>query len=164
MSTPCETELRYRVDFTRIVPLYPMTYSGKGIPSHRLVILLVNYRRHSCKFTKRFQHPMGGQYQPHEDPFMKSQLVGVVEVGRSEGIVPPTETKSTGSGFHGAILTRIIHEHFCSNRRSAAPTGLRPAGSPLGPSPYCTSTHRGLRAPRAGLATRLSDFATNCHE
>ena len=26
------------------------------------------------------------------------------------------------------------------------------------------STHRGIRAPRAGLATRLSDFATNRHE
>ena len=58
----------------------------------------------------------------------------------------------------------IIHEHFCCNRRSAAATSLRPAGSPLGPSPYCTSTHRVLRAPRAGLATRLSDFATNRHE
>jgi len=61
-------------------------------------------------------------------------------------------------------LTRIIHERFCCNRRSAAATGLRPAGSPLRPSPYCTSTHRVLRAPRAGLATRLSDFATNRHE
>ena len=59
---------------------------------------------------------------------------------------------------------RIIHEHFCCNRRFAATTGLRPAGSPLGPSPCCMSTHRGLRAPRAGLATRLSDFATNRHE
>jgi hypothetical protein len=63
-----------------------------------------------------------------------------------------------------ATLARIIHERFCCNRRSAAATGLRPAGSPLVPSPYCTSTHRGLRAPRAGLATRLSDFATNRHE
>jgi len=57
-------------------------------------------------------------------------------------------------------LARIIHEHFCCNRRSAATTSLRPAGSPLGPSPYCTSTHQALTAPRAGLATRLSDFAT----
>ena len=57
-----------------------------------------------------------------------------------------------------------IHERFCCNRRSAATTSLRPAGSPLGPSPYCTSTHRVLRAPRAGLATRFSDFATNRHE
>ena len=42
----------------------------------------------------------------------------------------------------------ITHEHFCCNRRSAATTGLRPAGSPLGPLPHCTSTHRGsgLRA------------------
>jgi hypothetical protein len=59
---------------------------------------------------------------------------------------------------------RIIHERFCCNRRSAATTSLRPAGSPLGPSPYCASTHRVLTAPRAGLATRLSDFATNRHE
>jgi uncharacterized protein len=56
---------------------------------------------------------------------------------------------------------RIIHERFCCNRRSAATTSLRPAGSPLGPSPYGTSTHQVLTAPRAGLATRLSDFATN---
>jgi hypothetical protein len=38
------------------------------------------------------------------------------------------------------------------------------AGSPLGPSTYCTSTLQVLRTPRAGLATRLSDFATNRHE
>ena len=63
-----------------------------------------------------------------------------------------------------SVLTRIIHEHFCYNCRSAATTSLRPAGSPLGPSPYCTSTHRVLAAPRAGLATRLSDFAMNLHE
>ncbi len=61
-------------------------------------------------------------------------------------------------------LARMIHERFCCNRRSAAATSLRPAGSPFGPSTYCTSTHRGLRAPRAGLATRLRDFATNRHE
>jgi len=59
---------------------------------------------------------------------------------------------------------RIIHERFCCNRRSAATTSLRPAGSPLGPSPYCTSTHRVLKAPRAGLATQLNDFATNRHD
>jgi hypothetical protein len=80
---------------------------------------------------------------------------------------------------------RIIHERFCCNRRSAATTGLRPAGSPLGPSPYCwglapffLAPVPGLGAgqappqraepvpwaPRAGVATRLSDFATNRHE
>ena len=62
------------------------------------------------------------------------------------------------------ILARMIHERFCCNRRFAAATNLRPTGSPLGPSPYCTSTHRVLTAPRAGLATRLSDFATNRRE
>jgi hypothetical protein len=75
-------------------------------------------------------------------------------------------------GFSGSIhrqsfivmLACIIHEQFCCNRRSAAATSLRSAGSPIVPSPYCTSTHRGLRAPRADLATRLSDFATNRHE
>ena len=61
-------------------------------------------------------------------------------------------------------LARIIHERFCCNRRSAATTGLRPAGSPLGSSTYCTSTHWVLTAPHAGLATRLSDVATNRHE
>jgi len=59
---------------------------------------------------------------------------------------------------------RIIHERFCWNRRSAAATSLRAAGSPLGPSTYCTSTPRDLRPPRAALATRLRDFATNHHE
>jgi len=38
------------------------------------------------------------------------------------------------------------------------------AGSPLGPLAYCTSTHRVLRAPRAGLATQFGDFATKRHE
>jgi hypothetical protein len=61
-------------------------------------------------------------------------------------------------------LARIIHEHFCYNCGSAAATSLRPAGSPLGPSPYCTSTHRVLTAPHAGLATQLSEFAMNRHE
>jgi len=61
-------------------------------------------------------------------------------------------------------LTRIIHEHFCCNRRFAAATSLRRAGSQFAPSTYCTSTPQGLTAPRARLATRLSDFATNRHE
>ena len=61
-------------------------------------------------------------------------------------------------------LAGLIHERFCCNRRSAATTSLRLAGSPLGSSPYCTSTHRVLTAPRAGLATRLSDISTNRHE
>src|SRR5207247_4530319 len=43
-------------------------------------------------------------------------------------------------------LASIIHDRFCCNRRSSATTSLRPAGSPIGPSPYCTSTHRGLRS------------------
>jgi hypothetical protein len=50
---------------------------------------------------------------------------------------------------------RIIHERFCCNRRSAATTSLRPAGSPLGPSPYYTSTHRVLQ----GSARRSRDAA-----
>ena len=75
-----------------------------------------------------------------------------------------TKTVSHRTGAcPGFELPRIIHERFCCNRRSTATTSLRPAGSPLEPSPYRTSTHRVLRAPRAGLA-RLSDFATNRHE
>ena len=61
-------------------------------------------------------------------------------------------------------LARIIHERFCCNRRFAAATSLRRAGSPLAPSTYCSSTPRGLAAPHAPLATRLRDFATNRHE
>ena len=79
----------------------------------------------------------------------------------------------------------MIHERFCYNRRSAATTSLRPAGSPLRPSPYCwglvpfflapvpvlgvgqappKTAEPVPWAPRAGLAMWLSDFATNCHE
>jgi len=73
----------------------------------------------------------------------------------------PVKVGSVNSRLHSA---HIIHERFCCNRRSAATTSLRPAGSSFEPSPYCTSTHRVLTAPRAGLATRLGDFATNRHE
>ena len=66
--------------------------------------------------------------------------------------------------LHHRGLARMIHDRFCCNRRSAATTSLRPAGSLLGPSPYCPSTPQILRSPRAGLATRLSDFATNRHK
>jgi len=59
---------------------------------------------------------------------------------------------------------RIIHERFYCNRGFAAATSLRRAGSPFGPSTYCTSTPQILGAPRARLATRLRDFATNRHE
>jgi hypothetical protein len=60
-------------------------------------------------------------------------------------------------------LAHSIHEHCCCNRRSAATTSLRPVGLPFGPSTYCTSMPQVLWAPHAGLATRLNDFATNCH-
>ena len=95
-------------------------------------------------------------------------------------------TDPAAAGYTLDALTRIIHEHFCCNRRSAVPTSLRPAHSPLRsgrltdsaartdvalflhravrPSTYCTSTPQVLWAPRAGLTTRLGDFATTCHE
>ncbi len=70
-----------------------------------------------------------------------------------------------------ALLAHIIHEHSCCNRRFAAATSLhaaaaacRRAGSPLSPSTYCSSTSRSFAAPRARLASRLRDFATNRHE
>jgi hypothetical protein len=65
---------------------------------------------------------------------------------------------------NGLKLARSTHERFCCNRRSAAATSLGPAGSPLRPSMYCMRTHQALRAPRTGLAMRLSDFTTNRHE
>ena len=83
-------------------------------------------------------------------------LLGVINAMRRRFDKPPLTLARS--------LARIIHEHFCCNRRSAATTSLWLAGSSLGPSPYCTSTPQVLRAPRAGLATRLSDFATNRHE
>ena len=79
----------------------------------------------------------------------------------------------------------MIHERFCYNRRSAVPTSLRPAGSPLGLFMYCwgltpfflapvpalgagqvppQTAEPVPWAPHAGLVTRLSDFATNHHE
>jgi len=60
-------------------------------------------------------------------------------------------------------LTRIIHEHFSCNRRSAATTNLWSAGSSFEPSTHCTSTPQILRAPRAALGTGPSDFATKRH-
>jgi len=66
--------------------------------------------------------------------------------------------------FRNSFLARIVHERFCCNRQSAAATRLRPVGSPLRLSPYCTRTLRVLRAPRAGLTTQLSDVAANRHE
>jgi hypothetical protein len=44
----------------------------------------------------------------------------------------PTLLRTTGT----PSLTRIIHERFCCNHRSAATTSLRPAGSSLEPLPY----------------------------
>jgi len=67
-------------------------------------------------------------------------------------------------------LARNIHEHFCCNRGFAAATSLaarvsaaKRAGSPLGRSPYYSSMPPSFAAPRACLAWRLRDFATNRH-
>ncbi len=68
-------------------------------------------------------------------------------------------------------IARIIHERFYYNRGFAAATSLhaaaaacRRAGSPLSRSTYRRGTPPSLVAPRARLATRLRDFATNRHE
>jgi len=68
-------------------------------------------------------------------------------------------------------LARIIHEHFCCNRGFAAATSLdavgpasRQAGSPLSRSTSCSRMPPSLAAPRACLAWRLRDLATNRHE
>jgi len=49
----------------------------------------------------------------------------------------------------------VIRQGLAVNMSISAATSLRSAGSPLGPSTYCTSTPQDLRAPRAALATRL---------
>ncbi|MDH5670450.1 MAG: hypothetical protein OEY86_20810 [Nitrospira sp.] len=70
-----------------------------------------------------------------------------------------------------ASLTRIIHKHFCCNRRSAAATSLRAAGSRRGLaiSSLDPSASLGIEPERG---RRLDDArdpepverATNCHE
>ena len=57
--------------------------------------------------------------------------------------------------FGNSFLARIIHERFCCNRRSAATTSLRPAGSPLGP---LTVLHEYASGPH-GSARRSRDAA-----
>ena len=61
-------------------------------------------------------------------------------------------------------FARMTHEHCCTSCRFAAAASLRPAGSSLGPSMHYKRTPQVIRAPHAGLATRLSDCATNHHE
>jgi len=61
-------------------------------------------------------------------------------------------------------LAHIIHEGFCCNRGFAAATCPDAAGSPLGRSTYCFKYASLLATPRACLAWRLRDFATNRHE
>jgi len=51
------------------------------------------------------------------------------------GLMAPC-LKLTYSRLPKIARARIIHERFCCNRRFAAATSLRPAESPLGPSPY----------------------------
>jgi len=79
---------------------------------------------------------------------------------------PPPEY---GGGVGGGPTN--LHEHFCCNRGFAAATSLdavgpasRQAGSPLSRSTSCSRMPPSLAAPRACLAWRLRDFATNRHE
>lgn len=62
------------------------------------------------------------------------------------------------------LVLTIIHERFSCNRGFAAVTSLRRAGSSKAPSTCCSSTPRSLAAPRARLAMRQCNFATNRHE
>ena len=61
-------------------------------------------------------------------------------------------------------LARMIHEDFYCNRRDAATTGLRRAGSPLGRSTDCVTYASLLTAPRANLAWRFGGLVTNSPE
>jgi hypothetical protein len=84
---------------------------------------------------------------------------------------PAVVVPNHDSWLDGIVLARIIHERFCCNRGFAAATSLdavgpasRQAGSPLSRSISCSRMPPSLAAPRACLAWRLRDFATNRHE
>ncbi len=60
--------------------------------------------------------------------------------------------------YPALFMTLLLQSPIrCSDKPAAG-------GLALGLSTYCTSTPQVLWAPRAGLTTRLGDFATNCHE
>ncbi len=63
-----------------------------------------------------------------------------------------------------ADLTRIIHETLLLQSPIRCYDEPPVDGLALRTLTVRTSTHRVLGTPRAGLATRLSDFATNRHE
>jgi len=46
-------------------------------------------------------------------------------------VQPNNETDQINTSHQPVPLARIIHEHFCCNRRSAATTSLRSAESPF---------------------------------
>jgi len=80
----------------------------------------------------------------------------------AESIEPPSVDRE---------LTRIIHERFCCNRGFAAATNLDAAARRPGRRARrsvgqhtVSSMPPSLVAPRACLAWRLRDFATNRHE
>jgi hypothetical protein len=124
---------------------------------------------HLFHFSRALRHPPGAGGDSRPSP---SQRCGCSLIGEKR----PSEFSD--------VLAHIIHERFYCNRRSAAATSLRPAGSPLRfgrltnsaartdvarfshravrPSTYCTSTHRGRLAPRAGLSTRVSALPARC--
>jgi hypothetical protein len=52
-----------------------------------------------------------------------------------DGLVGREQQGLSGIEKGTTDLTRFIHERFCCNRRSAAATGLRPAGSHPLPHP-----------------------------
>ena len=60
-------------------------------------------------------------------------------------------------------LARMIHEDFYCNRRDAATTGLRRAGSPLGRSTDCV-TYAPLRLRAPNLAWRFGGLVTKSPE
>ena len=84
-----------------------------------------------------------------------SRRVNVSPYGR--GVSPPHDSRARVLYCHACACARADRLICCDDGPLASRLALRALK-------HCTSTHRVLTAPRASLATRRNDFATNHHE
>jgi len=185
-----------RLQFERVVETHP---AKPPIRSHSLWGFAASTTDRGAWITRREGCATSGKGGTSE---MGGSIVSgrgqcvTFELGNSEkvelwtsNLCPPRFSGQSRSAALRAVLycpSPHYSECFCCNRRSAATTSLRPAGLPLGPSPYCWGPAPFFLAPvpvwgasgqalpqtaepvpcasRAGLATGLSAFATNRHE